>query len=117
MPASAGNHKFAHSKGVNMSEQMAKVDVSSFINEARKKAEQEALDAVKFEFDKQQVTLKQVSILLLETGAVKLPLEKIRACLETAVVESKRFVSVKKRGPKPKPSNSNLVALEDALVS
>ena len=100
-----------------MSEQTTKVDVTSFINEARKKAELEALDAVKLEFEKQQVTIKLVSIHLIETGAVKLPIETIKACLENAVTESKRLGSGKKRGPKPKSSTSNLVALEGDLIS
>lgn len=98
-----------------MSEISSKTDAISLLNEARKKAQQDAIDAVKQEFEKQQVLLDQVSVLLIETGAIKLPIEKIREAFEAAVsnAEKKPYFGAK-RGPKPKQSDEHSMNNGDA---
>lgn len=93
-----------------MSEISHKTDALSLLTEARKKAQQDAIDAVKQDFEKQQVLLDQVSVLLIETDAIKLPVEKIRQALESAVSNSAKKLYVgAKRGPKPKESDEHSI--------
>lgn len=89
-----------------MSEVLQKIDAASLLAEARKKAQAEAIDAVKQQFERQQLLLEQVSVLLIETDAIKLTIEKIREAFETAVSSSsKKPYSGAKRGPKPSKSS------------
>lgn len=91
-----------------MSEVLQKIDAASLLAEARKKAQAEAIDAVKQQFERQQLLLEQVSVLLIETDAIKLTIEKIREAFETAVSNSEKKLYVgAKRGPKPKESDEH----------
>jgi hypothetical protein len=95
-----------HFERYNMSEISHKTDALSLLTEARKKAQQDAIDAVKQDFEKQQVLLDQVSVLLIETGAIKLSITKIREVFESAVANSvKKVYTGAKRGPKPKEAD------------
>lgn len=89
-----------------MSEVLQKIDAASLLAEARKKAQAEAIDAVKQQFERQQLLLEQVSVLLIETDAIKLTIEKIREAFETAVSNAeKKVYTGAKRGPKPTKSS------------
>ena len=99
MPVSA---IYQHYTRGHMTKPNPKNDASTLLNEAKKTAQAQAMAAVNQEFERQQVLLEQVSVLLIETGAIKLPIEKIREALQTAVSISAKGYTGQKRGPKPK---------------
>ena len=81
-----------------------KNDATTLLSEAKKTAQAQAMAAVNQEFERQQILLEQVSVLLIETGAIKLSLEKIREAFQLAVANSTKGYTGQKRGPKPKNS-------------
>lgn len=86
-----------------------KNDTSTLLSEAKKKAQAQAMAVVNQEFERQQVLLEQVSVLLIETGAIKLSIEKIREAFQLAVAHSSKGYTGQKRGPKPKNATTQVV--------
>ena len=92
-----------------MTKQNSKNDATSLLSEAKKTAQAQAMAAVKQEFERQQILLEQVSVMLIETGAIKLSLEKIREAFQLAVANSSKGYTGQKRGPKPKNAATQVV--------
>lgn len=92
-----------------MTKQNPKNNAATLLSEAKKTAQAQAMAAVNQEFERQQVLLEQVSVLLIETGAIKLSIEKIRETFQLAVAHSSKGYTGQKRGPKPKNATTQVV--------
>lgn len=86
-----------------------KNDAATLLSEAKKTAQAQAIAVVNQEFERQQVLLEQVSVLLIETGAIKLSIEKIREAFQLAVANLSNGYKGQKRGPKPKNATTQVV--------
>jgi len=70
--------------------------------EAQRKAEREASEIIKMEFQKKAKKLEEIPAMLVATGAIELSLEQINAAFVHAVELARRPTTGQKRGPKPK---------------
>ena len=86
-----------------------KNDAATLLSEAKKSAQAQAIAAVNQEFERQQLLLEQVSVLLIETDAIKLSIEKIREAFQLAVAHSSKGYTGQKRGPKPKNATTQVL--------